>query len=396
MAERKKKILIVNSNMHIGGVQKALVNLLWSVHSVYDVTLLLFYKGGELICDVPDDIKIIAVNSHFRYLGMTKNDTKTVSDKLLRSFYAAITRVFGRKYAIALMSLGQKKLKDFHCAISYLHNPGDRAFHGGCNDFVLGHVDASRKLTFLHCDYLLSGANTQCNLRQYTRFDAIAACSEGCADTFLTVNPQLRDKVRIVKNCHRYDKIRELAEKAPVDFDGEKLNVLTVARFGKEKSVERALQAIAMLGEMKNSMHYYIVGDGAGRKAVLDVIEREKLHTVVSLCGEMANPYGYVKSADLLLIPSRSEGAPMVIGEAACLRTPVLTTDTSSAKEMVQKPGFGWVCENSVSGIRDGLKKLLEESAIIKAKAELISGITFTDAGAAQAFIDLIDVDDSH
>ena len=41
-----KRILIVNNNMHIGGVQKALLNLLQTLHADYDITLLLFYRGG--------------------------------------------------------------------------------------------------------------------------------------------------------------------------------------------------------------------------------------------------------------------------------------------------------------------------------------------------------------
>lgn len=44
-----KRILIVNNNMHIGGVQKALLNLLQTLHADYDITLLLFYCGGALL-----------------------------------------------------------------------------------------------------------------------------------------------------------------------------------------------------------------------------------------------------------------------------------------------------------------------------------------------------------
>ena len=41
-----------------------------------------------------------------------------------------------------------------------------------------------------------------------------------------------------------------------------------------------------------------------------------KLSENVTLLGEKENPYGYIKAADLLLIPSYSEAATMVIGEA--------------------------------------------------------------------------------
>ena len=52
-----KRILIVNNNMHIGGVQKALLNLLQTLHADYDITLLLFYCGGALLNEVPTDVR---------------------------------------------------------------------------------------------------------------------------------------------------------------------------------------------------------------------------------------------------------------------------------------------------------------------------------------------------
>ena len=103
-----KKILIVNNNMHIGGVQKSLLNLLNEIHKDYDITLLLFYKGGRLLEEIPDDIKIIEARGPFRYFGMTKHDIKSGFDKLGRMFWASVTRVFGRKFTVSLMLPFQK------------------------------------------------------------------------------------------------------------------------------------------------------------------------------------------------------------------------------------------------------------------------------------------------
>lgn len=81
-----KRILIVNNNMHIGGVQKALLNLLQTLHADYDITLLLFYCGGALLNEVPSGVHVCAAGGAFRYFGMTKNDVSTVRDRLLRAF----------------------------------------------------------------------------------------------------------------------------------------------------------------------------------------------------------------------------------------------------------------------------------------------------------------------
>ena len=64
-----KKIIIVNNNMDVGGVQKSLYNLLWQIHDRYDVTLCLFSATGQYMDQLPQDIKILEVKGPFRYLG---------------------------------------------------------------------------------------------------------------------------------------------------------------------------------------------------------------------------------------------------------------------------------------------------------------------------------------
>lgn len=367
-----KKILIVNNNMHIGGVQKALVSLLWAIRKHYDVTLLLFYKGGQCLQDLPPEIKVIESHCAYRYLGMTKYDPLSRWDKLGRSLFAAITRLFGRDVAIKLMSVGQKQLSGYDVAISYLHNGANKAFYGGCNDFVLNHVSAQKKITFLHCDYVDCGANTSQNARQYARFDAVAACSQGCADRFLQALPHLASKVTVVPNCHRFDDIVRQADTAPVTLS-EKINIVTVARLGKEKGVERAVRAIGRMGAAGEKLHYYIIGDGIQKPLLQQIIKEEKLEDRVTLCGMLKNPYGYIRAADLLLIPSYSEAAPLVIGEAACLGTPVLSTQTSSALEMIAEKDIGWVCPNSEDALLSALETLVTQPDQIAEKKEKLA-----------------------
>lgn len=382
-----KKILIINNNLHIGGVQKALVSLLWNIREQYDITLLLLYEGGEQLGELPPEVKVICAQGAWRYLGMTRNDVHTLADKLGRGFFAAVSRLIGRRHAVFLMSLGQRKLCGFDVAVSYLHNGGDKVFYGGCNDFLLKHVEAKKKVTFLHCDYIHCGADTPANRKQYARFDTIAACSQGCADAFLQACPGLGEKVQVVRNCHRFEQIREAADMDPQILKSGKHNIVTVARLGKEKGVERALLAIARLGALKSNIHYYVVGDGIQRPLLQQIMKDEGLLDTVTLCGQLDNPYGYIKAADLLLIPSYSEAAPLVISEAATLGTPVLSTQTSSAREMIERTGYGWVCENTQSGIWHALMGLLEEPGKIEEKKSFLHEVKNNNMLAQQEFL---------
>ena len=144
--------------------------------------------------------------------------------------------------------------------------------------------------------------------------------------------------------------------------------------------------------ELKDKYHYTIIGDGVERPIVEEKIHQYGLEEQITLLGELSNPYGYLKAADLLLIPSVSEAAPMVIGEAACLGTPVLSTRTSSAEEMITEPGYGWVCENSTDGLILALRELLENTEQITQKKKMLADVQMDNGRAMQIFSELMDI----
>lgn len=390
----RKHILIVNNNMYIGGVQKALENLLWEIHSDYDVTLLLFYKGGELLNKIPHDIDIIEAVTPFRYLGMSKYDAHGIKNKLLRLFFAVFTRVFGMKKTIRFMGLTQKKMHGYDTAISFLHSGREKVFYGGCNEFVLDFVEAEQKIAFVHCDFEKIGASSEKNRKIYNRFDRIATCSDGCRTSFLKCFPELSQKTYVVRNCQNYNEIKRMAQVSSEKVEGNGFNVLTVARFGKEKGIPRAVRAFAGICNAEKTIRYYIIGDGAERRDVELLISNTVPVGSVTLLGEKENPYGYMAKADILLIPSISEAAPMVINESACLGTPVLSTDTSSAVEMICETGFGWVCENSEDGIRKEILRLAGSRNEVKCKREFLRTQRFDNVVAIKQFSELISQDD--
>lgn len=148
-----KHILFVNNNMHIGGVQKALLNLLWEIHTEYEITLLLFYPGGEYMASLPADVHVITASAALRFWGMSRSDAVTPQDRLGRAFWAGLTHLLGRRTAFDLLRPLQRNFSGFDAAISFLHSGPTHTFYGGCNEFVLHCVQTPKKITFLHCDY---------------------------------------------------------------------------------------------------------------------------------------------------------------------------------------------------------------------------------------------------
>lgn len=383
-----KELLIVNNNMKVGGVQKSLSNLLWSLDPAeYKVTLLLFAKTGAYLEDLPDHVRVMEVQGLFRYLGKSQGEYKhSRKDTLIRGFLAAVARLCGRRTAIGLMLLFQPRLKEhYDCAVSFLHNGRREAFYGGTQDYVLHCVDADRKVAFLHGDYGRCGADHPANNRMMARFDAVAACSDGCRQAFADAVPHLAERCVTVRNCHRYDEIARLAAENPPVYADDAVHVVLVARLTHEKGVDRAVTAVAQAVDSGVSVHLHIVGDGPLRDALQQQVAQEGLTDVVHFHGEQANPYPYIKQADLLLVSSYHEAAPMVIDEACCLGVPVLSTETISAKEMVTEVQAGWVCDNNQEALNEALCCVTRDrEALAAVREHLMLNRTTNDSALEQ------------
>ena len=158
-----KKILIVNNNMNIGGIQKALLNLLCEAENRYDITLLLFCKTGSLGTQIPKKIKVVEGNAFLKILGMSHSEAKKcgVLTFLHRSFYAALTRIFKTRFTFGILTHLCRLDDEFDCAISYMQNSAETYFYGGCAEFVLNGVKSRNKVCFVHCDFLNYGGNTK-------------------------------------------------------------------------------------------------------------------------------------------------------------------------------------------------------------------------------------------
>ena len=166
--------------MKVGGVQKSLYNLLWSIDGEYQVTLLLFRAMGEYIHCLPANVKVLEADGLFRYLGVSQGECRGV-DKLKRGVLAALCRVMGRSRVMKLLLNSQHTIaQKYDCAIAFLHNGNENNFYGGVQEFVLHRVEAKKKVAFLHCDYRNCGANHPINNQLIGQFDQIAACSDGC------------------------------------------------------------------------------------------------------------------------------------------------------------------------------------------------------------------------
>lgn len=385
-----KKIIIVNNNMKVGGVQKSLYNLLWSLEGQYEITLCLFRATGAYLDLLPAGVKVVQCGGAMKYLAMSQGECRGIH-KLIRGGLAFLCRALGRDRVMKLMLLTCRKIPgQYDCALAFLHNGTISSFYGGVQEFVLNKIKASRKIAYLHCDYRNCGANHPRNNRILMKFNRVAACSQGCREAFLECLPQMKDNCVAAPNFHRFDEIKDLASEA-VAYDSGWTDGICVARLAHEKGLERAVSATAAARDAGYAFRLHLVGGGGMEAKLKEQTAQLGLEDRVIFHGEQPNPYPYMAGANLFLLTSYHEAAPMVIDEAMALALPVLTVQTTSSHEMVTDRQLGWVCGNDQRALNEALLDLLAHPEKIRQVKSLLQNRTVDNTLAAKQLRCLIE-----
>lgn len=359
---KNKNIIIINNNMKIGGVQKSLLNLVKEISKDNNVTLLLYAPVGAYMNMLPENVKTIDAGKIMSILGLSHSEAKRCGLGVISTFFRAITKVLGFPLVIRLMMLFSRKIKtEYDIAISYLQDSATKKFYGGCNLYTIKKVKSKKYITFIHSDYSCFGGNTKHNINILSKFDEIALVSKSCKSIFDSMVPHLSYKSMVVYNQIDENGVLALANDTPVVYNKTKIQLISVSRITHEKGLERLVQAFNKVERCySDKLELHIVGDGKMFDEINNLVMQLKLNDKIFFHGEQYNPYRYMKNADILVISSYQEAAPMVIGEAYALGLKVLSTKTSSAEEMIDKD-HGWVCENSEEGLTSALCDIAKE-----------------------------------
>ncbi len=388
--ESKSRILVVLDSVGTGGISTAFLNFVSELSRRTSCDILVFNEESVPKERIPENVNVLSVGNFLSILGKTQRSVTRQSPFLgaVRLFFVATAKVFGGRAARRLLFLPFGELKGYAAAISYTQDVGRRTLTRGCNDYVLQKVEAGIKCAYIHCDYRLFGGYHPGQEKTYSKFDYVLCPSEGCRRGFAECFPALEGKTLVLGNFTDVPLVRRLADEETPPENGC-TTVVTVARIAKEKGIPRALGAAERLAREGYRFRWVIVGDGEEYGEVERLTAEKGLGGFVGLVGEKKNPYPYMKNADVFLLPSYHEAAPMVLGECRALGIPVISTETSSAREMLEKTRTGIVCENSEEGIYLALKAFLDGEF----GEERFSGKGDVNEGSAaqlDGFLDLI------
>ncbi len=228
----KKKRIIVAQDFAVGGIEKALINMLKvEGGSEYDTTVFTF-TGGEMADQVPKGIKMVYGK---RILGLISTpfskvmESGKISDKLLRMFAMAYVRVFGSEKLYRRLFRKQCMNEKYDVAVSYFNDAPHTYFTQGTNLFVSDYVKADKKLAWIHSDPIDGGFDKEHCRNIYKKFDEIICVSEAVKKKFDVFLPEYSDRTRVIYNVFPADEILELANES-VPFEKGPADIVTVGR----------------------------------------------------------------------------------------------------------------------------------------------------------------------
>jgi glycosyltransferase involved in cell wall biosynthesis len=114
--------------------------------------------------------------------------------------------------------------------------------------------------------------------------------------------------------------------------------VLAVGRFSVEKALDDLVRAFALLQKQqpRSLVHLVLVGDGPQRREIEELAASSGIQNRTHFIGQVSDPAPYYALADVLALPSLSEGSPLALLEAMGAGLPIVATKVGGVPEMVQ------------------------------------------------------------
>ena len=159
---------------------------------------------------------------------------------------------------------------------------------------------------------------------------------------------------------------------APADCPATDL--LFVGRLLDHKGVDVLIDAVAELVRRGTRLSLTIVGKGPEGARLRERAADHNLMSQITFAGELASHaevIGRMKSARLVVFPTRREGFGLVAVEAMACGTPVITTDhpDNFARLLITPGQDGYLCRPDGSDLADLILKALRDREILSAGA---------------------------
>lgn len=344
----KKKILFTIESLGGGGAEKILLNIINNLdREKFEITLYLFFLGGIYDSDLGKDVKI-------KYIF---KDVKKMT--FVTGFFYKIYRLL----AVRLLTLYPRFIKYF-VKINMTYDLGV-SFCEGLNSVIIiqNAKNFIKKIGWIHIDFNLHKANISNEKisKYYKKFDKIVFVSQDSMKAFKrNFNKISDDKFLVIYNPIDFSSIMRISE--TISFDKNKFTFISVGRFNKQKRFDKVIEIANKCCQEKIDIQFFIVGEGELEKEYRKKIAKYNLENYVFLFPFQKNVVSWIKKADVFLMTSDYEGLPVVICEAMILEKPIVSTNITGPKELLEYGKYGILSSTDTNEIFEKVKEIYFDS----------------------------------
>lgn len=338
-----KKLLFAAYSLDVGGIEKALVNLVNVLQNRgYDITVVLEKKQGIFLNELNKNIKLIEY---------TPSEKKNLIVRKITNFMHRIQFII--KY---------KNKYDFSAAFATYSKPS----------IFVSKVASKNNTLWGHADYLTLFDNDRQKVKDFFKsikveqFKNIIFVSEEGKNSFLDIFPQMKEKTIECNNIVNNKEILKLSEEEiEIKKDNKCFTFLNVGRHDeKQKKLTRIIEAVQKLKQDDLNFKVLFVGDGKDNTLYRKMVKDKKLENNIIFVGPQKNPYPYFKISDCVILTSDYEGYPVVFLESFILNKPIITTKVSDYKDIEGK--YGYITSKQIDDIYEKMKEMIKNGYEIK------------------------------
>jgi glycosyltransferase involved in cell wall biosynthesis len=355
---KRLRALFALGSLGAGGSERQTLHLLQHLdRKRFEPSLYLLRREGELLNEVPSDVRVHAFAgedgaSRFRLPGAVRRAQIDAFAAFLRKERPDV--ICERMLVTTLVAAPAAKLVGVPRVATFAADP----------NFDL--ADQAKRFRWLKKRILRSAYHDAAQL---------VAVSGGVAGLAADLYDLDEDRIRVIFNPVDLERIDRLAGESPRPFpDDGAFRVVTVGRLIPEKGIDHLIRAVATVVQEKRrgELRLHIVGQGPEESRLRSLARELRVEDRIVFHGYSANPFPYLRHADLFCLSSETEGMPNVLLEAIACRVPVLSTDcVSGPREILDGGRFGrLVPPRDSRALADAIEEALLDYPVWQAKVE--------------------------
>ena len=352
--KEKIKVLFRHRSMEMGGVEKVILSLLNNLNKEkFEMTLQVSLYQGELRDKVPSDI---------RYIKNNKGKEDFSRQSLTRTFQLLVRNLKVRLFNLFPSISDKIYLKekfDIEIATSYTDF-----------EFVLNSSNKfSKKIGWFHSDITFPKLQPAVPkiLNQIPKFDYFIFGSQQTKDIFTQTYPNFKlPENQVILNAIPIEEIKQKAVEYVPDFGTKDPVFVSVGRLHSRKGYHKLIEVHNKLIKDGFAHKIIIIGDGEEKDNLENLTKMYGVQNSFVLLGSLLNPYPYVKNADFFVMPSESEGWPLIIADTLILQKPILSTAVGGIPEMIRHLENGYLIRYDADEMYNAMKEFLSNTDVIE------------------------------